>query len=40
MGAAPGIPSTTTGQNENALVDLVGITVREVSRSRLPVKEP
>jgi mono/diheme cytochrome c family protein len=40
MGAAPGIPSTTIGQNENALVDLAGITVREVLRSRLPVKEP
>jgi S-disulfanyl-L-cysteine oxidoreductase SoxD len=40
MGAALGIPSTTTGQNENALVDLVGIAVREVLRSRLPVKEP
>jgi mono/diheme cytochrome c family protein len=40
MGAAPGIPSTTIGQNENALVDLFGIAVREVLRSRLPVKEP
>jgi hypothetical protein len=34
MGAAPGIPSATIGQNENALVELGGIAVRDVLRSR------
>jgi hypothetical protein len=32
MGAAPGIPTTAIGQTENTLVDVVGITVRDVSR--------
>jgi mono/diheme cytochrome c family protein len=32
MGAAPGIPSTAIGQNENALVELVGIAVRDPLR--------
>ena len=40
MGGAPGIPSTATGQDENALVELTGIAVRELSRKPLPMKEP
>jgi len=32
MGAALGIPTTAIGQTENALVDVVGCTIRDVSR--------
>jgi S-disulfanyl-L-cysteine oxidoreductase SoxD len=41
MGSAPGIPTTAIRQTENALVDLLGFTVRDVLRSQIaPVKEP
>src|ERR1700682_3703315 len=41
MGSAPGIPTTAIRQTENALVDLLGSTVRDVLRSQIaPVKEP
>src|SRR5258707_8969782 len=33
MGTAPGIPTTAIRQTENALVDLLGFTVRDVLRS-------
>jgi hypothetical protein len=45
MGAAPGIPSIAIpsiamGQTENALVDLVAITVRDVWRSPFASERP
>jgi mono/diheme cytochrome c family protein len=41
MGSAPGIPTTAIRQTENALVDLLGFTLRDVLRSQIaPVKEP
>jgi mono/diheme cytochrome c family protein len=39
MGSAPGIPNGAGRQNENALVEGVGFTVRDVLHARLPVKE-